>query len=477
MGARVLHRVPARRLVLGVEQAQDEVVQAQALELGLVHLRAGVERLHDEAVEAGQALGGEAGEPGGIGAAQQVGEVGLEAADGEAADLARVGVLEQAQERRRRALPSVRVSALVELLGHRPEAAVAPGIEQRLMAPDLAGDPRPGEGEALRVVAEQLDREVRVELGDGLAQQAQVAPDAPAQVEDGARANLVAVVGRGLEHVEAVAEHAEHLRVVALLGELVDLLGGLPDAPAHAGREEDGGERGAGGLVTVLVERDQQLAQEETRRRVGCGEQRLPSLAARGLALGAVERLELVLGDRLLQAGQRPLVGRERRGTFGWGGCGRELGSAGLGVVLLEVLDDERSELGVPRPARVLEVGEQQLPVGHRSSQSQNRACRVTHNGRGLLNPKCATRRVVPGLRAGGIPATRSAEARPRVCGSCSCQPHRRDTFAIPSHPKQPSIARRRLALEKEAEKERKQHSRAAEAKCLIFLERDPVTL
>ena len=76
---------------------------------------------------------------------------------------------------------------------------------------------------------DDLDGELRIDLGHGLPQPAQVAPGATAHIQEGAGTDLAARSRRLSHRVETPGQHAEHRRVVALLDQLVDPLDALPD--------------------------------------------------------------------------------------------------------------------------------------------------------------------------------------------------------------------------------------------------------
>ena len=105
------------------------------------------------------------------------------------------------------------------------------GADQILMPPDLVGDPAMAKVGSWRVMAQRLSGERGKQFGQVLAELTQVAPGAPAHVQPDAARDFAAV-GRGL-NIQAVAQHAQHGQIVALLGLLVESLDSAPDAPAN----------------------------------------------------------------------------------------------------------------------------------------------------------------------------------------------------------------------------------------------------
>jgi hypothetical protein len=92
------------------------------------------------------------------------------------------------------------------------------------MGPDVVGDPALAPARLGVVVAEHLDGELGIELGDGLGEVAQVAPGAALRLAEGAGGDVALAPADGALGVEAPGEDAEELGIMALLGELVDAL-------------------------------------------------------------------------------------------------------------------------------------------------------------------------------------------------------------------------------------------------------------
>ena len=197
---------------------------------------------------AGERTAGEPVQPGGgeLGA-QGVGEVLAQALDGEAGGGVGLAGVEQPHERVGRALPRIGEGALLHHVAGGLDGEGVGGVVARLVGPDVVGDPAGAPRGVGLVVAEHFDGELGVELGDGLAELAQVAPGAALEVGEGAAGDVAGAVGLGALGVEAPGEDAEHLRVVALLGELVDALEAAPEAEAEVGLAGELEEGGAGG--------------------------------------------------------------------------------------------------------------------------------------------------------------------------------------------------------------------------------------
>jgi hypothetical protein len=221
---------------------------------------------------------------------------------------------------------------------------------------------------ARRVVAQHLDRERGIRVRHRLAEQAQVAPRAATQIDQRARAELAARVRRGAHRVEPERQHAPEREIVAVLGALVDRLGGLPHAPLHRALGEHVEQRRAALGIAALVQRDQDLAEPQPRRRerraLGGGER----LAARQLAPGG----RLVGQPARRDRGVQP-VDRERAIRHGDRGVvaavlvaivigrrGRQLAAAVLGIILRQVAHEQLAELRSASGDRALHVTEHQ---------------------------------------------------------------------------------------------------------------------
>jgi len=218
----------------------------------------------------------------------------------------------------------------------------------------VVGDPAGAPAGVGVVVAEDLDGELGVELGDGLAELAQVAPGAALEIGEGALGDVAGGAVGGALGVEAPGEDAEQLGIVARFGELVDALEAAPEAEAEVGLAGELDEDGAGGAGVALVEGDEEVGEGEARGEgdVLLGEVALPGVAGAGMAgLGGAAGLGL---------GEEGLEGVEGEGALG------EL--VGGFVGLLEEGQHGLSQVGRFRPGQPLQVRCRQLVArGHRA--------------------------------------------------------------------------------------------------------------
>ncbi|MEO0594305.1 MAG: hypothetical protein AAFZ38_12060 [Myxococcota bacterium] len=278
MGIAVVDGVANRILVVGAEQGHDHVFESEPGELAPMKLRILLQELHDEPIHRGQPLAGDAGQPRRLDRSQDLGKVGFEAADGERAHRIVFGVFEETKQRVRRDLPRIVVGALFQLLPRTVEPGTAGFADHGFVSPNLAGDPGASQGHVAGVVAKDLAGEDRKRLGDGAAEDPEIAPRPPSHVDGGPVADFGRRAG-SLENVEAAGEEPEHLGVMGGFGELVDPLEASPQSPAKLGVFEDVEQGLPGPSVVFGVHLEHHVAEAQARRGVRRRHQGLPRCA------------------------------------------------------------------------------------------------------------------------------------------------------------------------------------------------------